>query len=40
MTVTIGSRTLRAGHPACVIPDVGLNRNGEAEIAKLRRVPA
>lgn len=34
MTVTIGSRTIGAGHPTYVIAEIGLNHNGDVEIAK------
>lgn len=34
MTVTIGSRAVGAAHPAYVIAEIGLNHNGDVEIAK------
>ena len=34
MTVTIGSRTIGEGRPAYVIAEIGLNHNGDVEIAK------
>lgn len=34
MTVTIGSRVVGGGHPAYVIGEIGLNHNGDVEIAK------
>jgi N-acetylneuraminate synthase len=34
MTVTIGSRTIGADHPTYVIAEIGLNHNGDVEIAK------
>ncbi|TQK19382.1 N-acetylneuraminate synthase [Microbacterium sp. SLBN-154] len=34
MTVTIGSRVIGGGHPAYVIGEIGLNHNGDVEIAK------
>ncbi|WP_434812254.1 N-acetylneuraminate synthase family protein [Microbacterium sp. bgisy189] len=34
MTVNIGSRTIGAGHPTYVIAEIGLNHNGDVEIAK------
>lgn len=34
MTVTIGTRTLGEGRPAYVIAEIGLNHNGDVEIAK------
>jgi N-acetylneuraminate synthase len=34
MSVTIGSRTIGAGHPTYVIAEIGLNHNGDVEIAK------
>lgn len=34
MTVTIGSREIGPGHPAYVIAEIGLNHNGDVEIAK------
>ncbi|GAA3634430.1 N-acetylneuraminate synthase family protein [Microbacterium awajiense] len=34
MTVKIGTRTIGAGHPAYVIAEIGLNHNGDVEIAK------
>ena len=34
MTVTIGSRVIGEGHPAYVIAEIGLNHNGDVEIAK------
>lgn len=34
MTVKIGTRTIGAGHPTYVIAEIGLNHNGDVEIAK------
>ncbi len=34
MTVSIGSRVIGGGHPAYVIAEIGLNHNGDVEIAK------
>jgi N-acetylneuraminate synthase len=34
MTVTIGSRVIGGGHPAYVIAEIGLNHNGDVELAK------
>jgi len=34
MTVRIGSRVIGGGHPAYVIAEIGLNHNGDVEIAK------
>lgn len=34
MTVTIGSRVIGGGRPAYVIAEIGLNHNGDVEIAK------
>lgn len=34
MTVTIGSRVVGGGRPAYVIAEIGLNHNGEVELAK------
>ncbi|WP_322409275.1 N-acetylneuraminate synthase family protein [Microbacterium invictum] len=34
MTVTIGTRVIGGGHPAYVIGEIGLNHNGDVEIAK------
>lgn len=34
MTFSIGSRRIGAGHPAYVIAEIGLNHNGDVEIAK------
>jgi N-acetylneuraminate synthase len=34
MTVTIGSRTIGVDHPTYVIAEIGLNHNGDVEIAK------
>lgn len=34
MSVTIGSHTIGAGHPTYVIAEIGLNHNGDVEIAK------
>jgi N-acetylneuraminate synthase len=34
MTVTIGTSTIGAGHPAYLIGEIGLNHNGDIEIAK------
>lgn len=34
MTVTIGSRVIGGGRPAYVIGEIGLNHNGEVELAK------
>ncbi|WP_431798481.1 N-acetylneuraminate synthase family protein [Microbacterium kunmingense] len=34
MTVTIGSRVIGGGHPAYLIGEIGLNHNGDVEIAK------
>jgi N-acetylneuraminate synthase len=34
MTVRIGSRVIGGGHPAYVIAEIGLNHNGDVELAK------
>lgn len=34
MTVSIGSRVIGGGHPAYVIAEIGLNHNGDVDIAK------
>ena len=34
MTVSIGTRTIGAGHPAYVIAEIGLNHNGSVDLAK------
>ena len=34
MTVTIGTRVIGGGHPAYVIAEIGLNHNGDVELAK------
>jgi len=34
MSVTIGSHSIGAGHPTYVIAEIGLNHNGDVEIAK------
>ncbi|RPE79278.1 sialic acid synthase SpsE [Curtobacterium sp. PhB137] len=34
MTVTIGTSTIGAGHPAYLIGEIGLNHNGDVDIAK------
>jgi N-acetylneuraminate synthase len=34
MTITIGSNTIGNGHPVYVIAEIGLNHNGDVEIAK------
>ena len=34
MTVTIGSRVVGGGHPAYVIAEIGLNHNGNVDLAK------
>ena len=34
MTVTIGTRVVGGGRPAYVIAEIGLNHNGDVEIAK------
>ncbi|MEW1962761.1 N-acetylneuraminate synthase family protein [Microbacterium sp. NPDC077644] len=34
MTVSIGSRVIGGGHPAYVIAEIGLNHNGDVEVAK------
>lgn len=34
MTVTIGSHTIGEGHPAYLIGEIGLNHNGDVDIAK------
>ena len=34
MTVTIGSRVIGGGRPAYVIAEIGLNHNGDVELAK------
>ena len=34
MTVTIGSRVVGGGRPAYVIAEIGLNHNGDVELAK------
>ena len=34
MTVTIGSRVVGGGRPTYVIAEIGLNHNGDVEIAK------
>ena len=34
MTVTIGTRVIGGGRPAYVIAEIGLNHNGDVELAK------
>lgn len=34
MTVSIGSRVIGGGHPAYLIAEIGLNHNGDVDIAK------
>lgn len=34
MTVSIGSRVIGGGHPAYVIAEIGLNHNGDVDVAK------
>ncbi|MGO1803302.1 MAG: N-acetylneuraminate synthase family protein, partial [Microbacteriaceae bacterium] len=34
MTVSIGSHVIGGGNPAYVIAEIGLNHNGDVEIAK------
>ena len=34
MTVRIGSRVVGGGHPAYVVAEIGLNHNGDVELAK------
>lgn len=34
MTVSIGSHVIGGGHPVYVIAEIGLNHNGDVEIAK------
>lgn len=34
MTVSIGSRVIGGGHPAYIIAEIGLNHNGDVEVAK------
>ncbi len=34
MTVTIGSRVIGGGRPTYVIAEIGLNHNGDVELAK------
>ena len=36
-TLSLGDRTIGAGHPVYVIGEIGINHNGDVEVAKDRK---